>query len=172
MYEIRQARLAEWLKSKPSNQASPGSSPTRCKYLTDYNMIPSGKGKRNPRKITMKRILSIVIADARNRVCYLEKKKYIIFKKRYKEVALCLVQINIHTYISNIYVYKKIQIFIKQSSTIYWNYTFWEKFSLYQWIFWKNFGKNKKKSCFHYCFDKGRISLESYSFNKSLKIVL
>ena len=41
-------------KSKPSNQASAGSSPTNCKYLIGYNLIPSreGNGKPPPRKIS------------------------------------------------------------------------------------------------------------------------
>ena len=32
----------------PSNQARACSSPTRCKYLTDYNLIPSGEGNEKP----------------------------------------------------------------------------------------------------------------------------
>ena len=31
----------------PSNQASAGSSPTRCEYLSGYNLIPSGKAMEN-----------------------------------------------------------------------------------------------------------------------------
>ena len=32
------SRLAEWLESLPLNQASTGSSPARCRYLTGYNL--------------------------------------------------------------------------------------------------------------------------------------
>ena len=34
-------RLAEWVETMPMNQASLGSSPAHCKYLTDYNLIHS-----------------------------------------------------------------------------------------------------------------------------------
>ena len=74
---------------KPSNQASAGSSPAHCKYLVGYNPIPSGEGngksplwKISPEKITMERIHSIVIAEARNRVWYLKKKKNFIPRRR------------------------------------------------------------------------------------------
>ena len=40
--------LAVWLKSMPSNQARVGLSPTRCKYLTGYNLGPPGEGNRKP----------------------------------------------------------------------------------------------------------------------------
>ena len=79
-------RLAEWLPSMPSNKASEGSSLTRCKYLTGYNLIPF-RGRqwettpvRNfPREITMERILSTVIAHNRNRIWHLKNNwKYTI----------------------------------------------------------------------------------------------
>ena len=37
-------RRAEWLKTMPFNQASAGSCPTFCKYLTGYILFPSGEG--------------------------------------------------------------------------------------------------------------------------------
>ena len=45
--DLKGVRLTEWLKSMPSNQARAGSGPTRCKYLTHYNLIPPGKAKGN-----------------------------------------------------------------------------------------------------------------------------
>ena len=38
---------SSWPDCMPSNQASAGTSPTYCKYLNDYNLIPSGKAMGN-----------------------------------------------------------------------------------------------------------------------------